>query len=153
MDRILDAGIIELVEESEWIISIVVKYKKTTDEVWICVNIRKLNYACLHDPFSTPFIDEVLESVGGQDIYSFMDGFSRYHQIRITKEDRHKKIFAAEWGCFQYTVMPFGLKNAPAIFSRIVVATFNILFIIFLRSTTTIGLYLGSLRIILRDLG
>ena len=33
--------------------------------------------------------------------------------------------FVTEWGCFQYTMMPFGLKNAPAIFSRIVVVVFK----------------------------
>ena len=38
---------------------------KKTGEVQICVNLRKLNDACLHDPFLTPFIDEVLEGVGG----------------------------------------------------------------------------------------
>ena len=95
---------------------------KKTGEVRICVDLRKLNDACLHDPFLTPFTDELLEGVGGQEIYSFTDGFSSYHQIKIAKEDRHKTTFVTEWGCFQYTVMPFGLKNAPVIFSRIVVA-------------------------------
>ena len=65
----LDAGIIEPVEELEWVILIVVKYKKDTDEVRICVYLRKLNDSCLHDPFLNPFIDEVLESVRGQEIY------------------------------------------------------------------------------------
>ena len=60
----LDAGIIEPVEESEWISSIVVQDKKDMGELRICVDLRKLNDACLHDPFSTPFTDEVLESVG-----------------------------------------------------------------------------------------
>ena len=69
MDRMLDAGIIEPVEESEWIILIVVKYKKDTGEVCICIYLRKLNDAFLHDPFLNPFIDEVLESVRGQEIY------------------------------------------------------------------------------------
>ena len=41
------------------------------------------------------------------------------------KEDRHKTTFVIEWGCFQYTVMLFGLKNAPAIFSRIVFIEFK----------------------------
>ena len=58
-------------------------------------------------------------------MYSFTDGFSGYHQIRISKEDRHKTTFVTEWGYFQYTVMPFGLKYAPAVFSRDVVATFK----------------------------
>ena len=54
-----------------------------------------------------------------------MDGFSGYHQIKITLEDRSKMTFTIEWGCFQYTVMRFGLKNAPAIFLCIVVAAFK----------------------------
>ena len=66
LDRMLDAGIIELIKESEWIIPIVIQDKKTTGEVRICVDLRKLNDACLHDPFPTPFIDEVLESIRGK---------------------------------------------------------------------------------------
>jgi hypothetical protein len=80
---------------------------------------------CVHDPFPTPFTDEVLENVGGREAYSFMDGFSRYHQVQITEEDQAKTTFATEWGSFAYTVMPFGLKNSPTVFSRIVVATFQ----------------------------
>jgi hypothetical protein len=67
----------------------------------------------------------VLDNVGDQEVYSFSDGFSGYHQIQIAKEDRHKTTFATEWGSYQYTIMPFGLKNAPAIFSRVVVEAFN----------------------------
>ena len=58
-------------------------------------------------------------------MYSFMDVFSGYHQIKITPEDHHKTTFVIEWGCYQYTVMPFGLKNTPSIFSRIVVSAFK----------------------------
>lgn len=79
----------------------------------------------MHDPFPTTFIDEVLDNVGGQEAYSFTDGFSGYHQIRISPEDQHKTTFATELGSYQYIVMHFGIKNAPAIFSRIVVATFK----------------------------
>ena len=125
LDRMLEAGIIELVEESEWINPIVIQDKKATGEVRICVDLRKLNNSCLHDPFPTPFTDEVLESIGGQEMYSFTDGFSGYHQVRIAQEGRHKTTFVTEWRCYQYTIMPFGLKNVPAIFSRIVVSTFK----------------------------
>ena len=95
---------------------------KKTDEVRICVDLRKLNDSYMHDPFPTLFIDEVLEGVGGQKMYPFTYGFSGYHQNWIAKEDFHKTTFVTEWGCFQYTIMPFGLKNAPAIFSQVVVA-------------------------------
>ena len=90
----LEARIIEPVEESEWISPIVIQDKKVTG------NLRKLNDACLHDPFPTPFTDEFLESVDGQEMYSFTDGFSGYHQVRIVQEDCHKTNFVTEWGCY-----------------------------------------------------
>jgi len=62
------------------------------------VNLRKMNDACIHDPFLTPFADEVLDNVGAQEAYSFTDGFSRYHQIKITLEDSRKMTFVTEWG-------------------------------------------------------
>ena len=99
--------------------------EKKTREVQIYVDLRKLNDACMHDPFPTSFMDEVLEGVGGQEMYSFTDGFSGYHQIRIAKEDCHKTTFVTEWGCFQYTVMPFWLENVPTAFSQVAVPTFK----------------------------
>ena len=125
IDKMITSGIIEVVEESEWVSPRVVQDKKTKGEIRICVDLRKLNDASVHDPFPTPFIDEVLDNVGGHEVYSFTDGFSGYHQIRIHKEGRHKTTFSTKWGSFQYTVMPFGLKNVPAIFSRVVVAFFK----------------------------
>jgi hypothetical protein len=124
LDRMLEARIIEPVEEFEWISPMVVQDKKA-GEIIICVDLRKLNDACLHDPFPTPFTDEVLDNVRGHEFYSFTDGFLGYHQIRIAKEDRHKTTFATKWGSFQYTMMPFVLKNAPTIFSRVVVKAFK----------------------------
>ena len=98
---------------------------KKMGEVQIFINLRRLNDACMHDPFLTPFTDEVLAGVGGEEMYSFIYGFSGYHQIRIAKEDWYKTTFVTEWGCFQYTVMPFGLKNVPVIFSQVVVVAFK----------------------------
>jgi hypothetical protein len=53
----LEADIIETIEESEWISLMVVQDKKQGRGIRICVNLRKLNDACLHDPFPTPFMD------------------------------------------------------------------------------------------------
>jgi hypothetical protein len=93
IDKMLEAGIIEPVEESESIIHMVVQENKKGG-IRICVGLRKLNDACIHDPFPTPFIYEVLENVVGQEVYSFTDGFSSYHHIIISPEDRHKNTFA-----------------------------------------------------------
>jgi hypothetical protein len=56
---------------------------KKTRRIIICVDMRKLNDACLNDPFPTPFTYEVLENAGGHESYSFTDEFSGYHQIKI----------------------------------------------------------------------
>ena len=85
--KMLAAGIIEPVEESEWVSPSMVQEKKTKGAIRICVDLRKLNDAYLHDHFPTPFTDEFLDNVGGQEVYSFIDGFSSYHQIRIAPED------------------------------------------------------------------
>jgi hypothetical protein len=99
LDRMLEAGIIEPVEEYEWINPMVFQNKKS-GEIEIFVDLRKPNVACLHDPFPTPFTDEVLDNVGGREVYSFTDGFSGYHQIIIIKEDRHNTTFATTSGSF-----------------------------------------------------
>jgi hypothetical protein len=68
----------------------------------------------------------VLENIGGHESYSFTDRFLGYHQIMISLEEKYKTTFAIEWGSYQYTVMSFGLKNAPTIFSRVVIASFKV---------------------------
>jgi hypothetical protein len=102
----------------------VVQENKQTG-IRIFVDLTKLGDACLHDPFPTPFRDEVLENVGGQEVYSFTDGFSGYHQIKIAPEDRYRTNFSTKWGSYQYIVMPLGLKNPPTIFSRVVIVVFK----------------------------
>ena len=54
-----------------------------------------------------------------------LDGFSGYNQVPIAKEDQNKTTFVCEFGSLAYNVMPFGLKNAPVVFSRIVIKAFQ----------------------------
>jgi hypothetical protein len=63
--------------------------------------------------------------VGGKEACSSTDGLSGYHHIKIAQEDRYKTTFATKWVSYQYTVMPFGLKNAPDIFSRVFIDDFK----------------------------
>ena len=55
-------------------------------------------------------IDSAVRSV----MFSFMDGFSGYNQIRMAPKDAEKTAFRTPVGNFYYIVMPFGLKNAGA---------------------------------------
>lgn len=67
----LVAGITKPIEEFKWISPMVVQEKKRKGDINICVDLWKLNNACNHDPFPTPFIDECLNNIGKQEAYSF----------------------------------------------------------------------------------
>jgi hypothetical protein len=95
------------------------------DDIILCVDYRILNLAYVHDPFPTPFSDEVLDQVASKEAYSFTYGFSCYHEVRIAKDDKRKMTFTIKWVFFSYNVMPFGIKNALVVFSQIVIATFH----------------------------
>jgi hypothetical protein len=63
--------------------------------------------------------------VAGNEAYSFTDGFSGYHRVIIEEEAKKNTTLTAEWGSFSYNVMPFGIKNVPVVFSRIVICYKN----------------------------
>uniref|UniRef100_A0A2N9F6L7 Integrase catalytic domain-containing protein n=1 Tax=Fagus sylvatica TaxID=28930 RepID=A0A2N9F6L7_FAGSY len=58
-------------------------------------------------------------------VFSFMDGFSGYNQIKMAEEDKSKTAFVTHWGTFVYDVMPFDLKNAGATYQRAMVTLFH----------------------------
>jgi hypothetical protein len=121
----LEARLIFSLEEAEWVSPIVIQSKKGTEDIRVCVDYRSLKFPCVHDPFPTHFTDDVLEQVVGKESYSFADVFSGYQQVRILEEEKNKTTFITKWGSFAYNLMPFGLKNTPAVFSRIVIAAFR----------------------------
>ena len=79
---------------------------------------RDLNKACSKDNYPTPFIDQIIDACAGNEMFSFMDGFSGYNKISILPEDQRKTAFICPWGTFAYRKMPFGLKNVGATFQR-----------------------------------
>ena len=126
IDNMLAVGIIYPIDQSEWEIPMVVQPKKhDLTKPRICVDFRELKKVTLTDPFPTPYGDEILNKVTGHECYSFTDEFLGYNQVPIAKEDQKKTTFVCEFRSFTYKVMPFGLKNAPAVFSRSVVKNFK----------------------------
>jgi hypothetical protein len=58
-------------------------------------------------------------------MYTFGDGYRGYHQVKIVPEDQLKTTFTTPWGTFYYTIMPFGLCNAPRTFQRLMNKVFE----------------------------
>ena len=70
-------------------------------------------------------MDLLIDSAAGNAMFSFMDGFSGYNQIKMAPKDAEKTAFRTPMGNFYYTVMPFGLKNAGATYQRAMTAIFH----------------------------
>jgi hypothetical protein len=78
----------------------------------MCVDYSNLNRACKKDPFGLPQIDQVVDSIAGCNLLSFLECYSGYHQIPLKVEDQEKTVFITTFGAFCYLTMPSGLKNA-----------------------------------------
>ena len=72
-----------------------------------------------------PNMDLLIDSATGSTMFSFMDGFSGYNQIRMAPKDAEKTAFRTPTGNFYYIVMPLGLKNASATYQRAMTAIFH----------------------------
>jgi hypothetical protein len=77
IDKLLVVSFIKLIEEATWLSPIVVVLKKN-GKLKICVDFKKLN-ATKNDPYPLPFMDEVINTIVRHEVYTFLDGFSRYH--------------------------------------------------------------------------
>jgi len=108
----------------KWVANIVPVPQKD-GKVQICVDYRDLNRASPKDNFPLPHINVLVDNTANFALFSFMDGFSGYNQIKIAPEDMEKTTFVTLWGMFYYKVMSFGLKNVRATYQWAMVALFH----------------------------
>ena len=89
------------------------------------MDFRDLNKACPKDDFSLPNLDMLVDTIANHEMFSFMDGFSRYNQIKMDPKDAKMTAFRTPFGNFYYIVMPFGLKNVGANYQRAMSVIFH----------------------------
>eukprot|EP00253_Pinus_taeda_P020727 PITA_20727 len=122
-----------------------VPVRKKNGDIRICIDFRNLNKASLKDNFPLPTMEQILQSVVGSELMSFLDGFSGYNQILVHPDDRLKTTFRTKWGTYAYQKMPFGLVNAGATFQRAMDIAFKGLI------NKTIVIYLDDITVFSKD--
>ena len=86
------AGFLSVVDYPPWIANIVPVPKKD-EKVCMCLDYRDLNKASSKDNFLLPHIDVLVDNTAQASVFSFMDGFSGYNQIRMAPKDMEKTAF------------------------------------------------------------
>ena len=116
VDKLLQSRVIEPSESDYAAPVVMVKKKDGTNR--LCVDYRRLNKKILNDKFPLPLVEENLADFKDAVVFSVLDMRSGYHQIPLTEKAKRKTAFQCHLGLFNYTVLPFGLVNAPAGFKR-----------------------------------
>ncbi|KAL0271402.1 UNVERIFIED_CONTAM: hypothetical protein PYX00_008504 [Menopon gallinae] len=85
----------------------------------LCVDYRRLNAITKKERIPMPVIDELLDQLAGSKWFSTLDFMSGYYQIPIEEEAKEFTAFVTTEGKYEFNRMPFGLVNAPTVFSKL----------------------------------
>ncbi|WVZ57938.1 hypothetical protein U9M48_008266 [Paspalum notatum var. saurae] len=114
LDELLEKGLIRC-SVSPWGAPVLF-VKKRDGTMRLCIDYRELNAVTLKSKCQLPRIDGLLNQLKGAKYFSKIDLRSGYHQMKIREEDIPKTAFVTRYGHHEFTVVSFGLMNAPAYF-------------------------------------
>ena len=113
----LNSGVIRP-SDSEFVSPVKVAPKE--DNSWIfCTVYRRLNQQTDLFPFFLTIMDYIISETGGCEVFSRIDLSKGFWQIRLREEDKKFTAFVTPFGLYEYNVLPFGWKNSPPWFQKI----------------------------------
>ncbi|KAK1649153.1 hypothetical protein QYE76_066958 [Lolium multiflorum] len=117
LDDMLSKGLIRP-SASPWG-SPVIFVDKRDGTIRLCVDYRRLNDVTIKNKYPLPKIDDLFDQMNGAKVFSKIDLRTGYHQLKVRESDIPKTAFTTRYGLYEYTVMSFGLTNAPAYFMNL----------------------------------
>ena len=96
VQKLLTVGFIKPIMHPKWL-SNIVPVKKKNGQIRCCVDFWNLNKACPKDEFPLPNIDMLIDSTARHAMFSFMDGFSSYNQIKMLSKDSQDSLPNSYW--------------------------------------------------------
>jgi hypothetical protein len=99
--------------------SLVLFVDKWDGTIRLCVDYHKLNEVTIKNKYPLPKIEDLFDQLNGAKVFSKIDLRIGYHQLKVRESNIPKTAFTTRYGLFEYTVMSFGLTNAPAYFMNL----------------------------------
>ena len=99
--------------------------KKKDKTLQLCIDYRRLNSVTIKNQYPLLRIDDLFDQLKGARVYSKIDLHTSYHQLRVREADIPKTAFRTQYGHFEFTVMTFGLTNAPTAFMDLIHSVFQ----------------------------
>jgi len=99
--------------------------KKNNGKWRVCIDFTTLNEACLKGNYPFLRIDQLVEVTVGHELFSFMDAYYGYNQIKMHLWYEDKTTFTTDQKIYCYKVMPYRFKKAGATFKQIVNKVFK----------------------------
>ena len=111
-------GLVRGVLHLTWLANPVV-VRKANGKWRLCIDYTDINKACPKDPFLLLRIDQIVDSTAGCDLLSFLDDYSGYHQVFLTREDEEllgKGLLMAHWFCLLMAHYQCAISSTPLVF-------------------------------------